>query len=99
MVLTGCVPDGARDCSALIKWKREGGPPPLPSEQEIRDATGYQQPDLAAWAEPAAGALQHTWLGHASYLAQLGGHNFLFDPVFSERCSPIQLVGPKRVLP
>ena len=83
----------------LMKWKREGGPPPRPSEQEIREVTGYQTPDLAAWASPAAGALQHTWLGHASYLVQLGGANLLFDPVFSSRCSPIQLVGPKRALP
>ena len=92
----GFVEKGFTD---VMKWKREGGPPRRPSEQEIREATGHQQPDLAAWASPAAGALQHTWLGHASYLVQLGGANFLFDPVFSDRCSPVQLVGPKRALP
>lgn len=83
----------------VMKWKREGGPPPRPSEQEIREVTGHQQPDLTAWASPAVGTIQHTWLGHASYLVQLAGVNLLFDPVFSNRCSPVQFAGPKRVLP
>ena len=83
----------------VLKWKSGGGPPARPSDQEIREVTGYQQPDLTAWASPRVGTLQHTWLGHASYLVQLGGASFLFDPVFSSRCSPVQLVGPKRALP
>jgi N-acyl-phosphatidylethanolamine-hydrolysing phospholipase D len=36
------------------------------------------------------------WLGHATGLLQAGGSNLLFDPVFSERASPISLIGPKR---
>lgn len=40
-----------------------------------------------------------TWLGHASFLFQFRGCNVLTDPVFSERCSPLQLVGPKRHTP
>ena len=47
----GFVEKGFTD---VMKWKREGGPPRRPSEQEIREATGHQQPDLAAWASPAA---------------------------------------------
>eukprot|EP01045_Picozoa_sp_COSAG04_P014431 COSAG04_NODE_1080_length_8401_cov_4.323898_4_plen_154_part_00 len=92
----GFVTKGGTD---VLKWKLKGGPPKMPSEAEIRRVTGWQRPDLASWAEPAAGALQHTWIGHASYLVQLGGHSFLFDPVFSERCSPVQFAGPKRALP
>ena len=92
----GFVTKGGTD---VLKWKLKGGPPKMPSEAEIRRVTGWQRPDLASWAEPAAGVLQHTWIGHASYLVQLGGHSFLFDPVFSERCSPVQFAGPKRALP
>ncbi|KAJ2810200.1 Protein-lysine N-methyltransferase efm4 [Coemansia furcata] len=45
---------------------------------------------------PAAGQLQVTWLGHASLLVQVDGATILCDPVFSQRCSPSQWIGPKR---
>lgn len=37
-----------------------------------------------------------TWIGHATALVQLGGMNFLTDPHFSERASPVQFMGPRR---
>ncbi|KAF8641647.1 hypothetical protein AX16_009873 [Volvariella volvacea WC 439] len=45
-----------------------------------------------------------TWLGHACFLVEFPtrsegvsrGVRVLFDPVFSDRCSPSQWVGPKR---
>ncbi|KAJ2471883.1 Protein-lysine N-methyltransferase efm4, partial [Coemansia sp. RSA 2320] len=40
--------------------------------------------------------VQLTWLGHASVLAQIDGATILCDPVFSDRCSPVQWLGPKR---
>jgi len=43
------------------------------------------------------GDVRVTWLGHASSLIQFSnGFNVLTDPVFSERASPSQWVGPKR---
>ncbi|KAF8429211.1 beta-lactamase superfamily domain-containing protein [Tirmania nivea] len=42
-------------------------------------------------------SLRATWLGHACYYAEFpGGFRALFDPVFSNRCSPIQFMGPAR---
>lgn len=38
-----------------------------------------------------------TWVGHATALLQLGPLNVLTDPVWSERASPFQWIGPKRV--
>jgi L-ascorbate metabolism protein UlaG (beta-lactamase superfamily) len=38
-----------------------------------------------------------TWIGHSSFLVRLPGLSFLTDPVFSQRCSPSQSIGPKRV--
>jgi len=35
-------------------------------------------------------------LGHSSHLLKLRGKYWLIDPVFSERASPLQWVGPKR---
>ncbi|MCB1178667.1 MAG: MBL fold metallo-hydrolase [Leptospiraceae bacterium] len=37
-----------------------------------------------------------TWIGHASTLVQLDGINILTDPIWSERCSPVNFAGPKR---
>ena len=38
-----------------------------------------------------------TWFGHASCLVELDGVRLLMDPVWSERCSPSQHVGPRRL--
>ncbi|MGI9350533.1 MAG: MBL fold metallo-hydrolase [Rhizobiaceae bacterium] len=40
-----------------------------------------------------------TMIGHATLLIQVAGLNFLTDPVFAERASPVQFAGPKRVNP
>jgi L-ascorbate metabolism protein UlaG (beta-lactamase superfamily) len=40
-----------------------------------------------------------TWFGHASALIELDGHRILVDPIWSQRCSPSQLVGPARLHP
>lgn len=37
-----------------------------------------------------------TWLGHAATLVQMSGFTLLTDPIFSERASAWQLVGPRR---
>ncbi|ROO88772.1 L-ascorbate metabolism protein UlaG (beta-lactamase superfamily) [Actinocorallia herbida] len=44
-------------------------------------------------------ALTVHWLGHGTSLVDIEGRRVLFDPVFSQRCSPSSLVGPKRVHP
>lgn len=41
--------------------------------------------------------LRATWLGHACYYIEFpGGLRVLFDPVFTERCSPVTWYGPVR---
>ncbi|MFC4016583.1 MBL fold metallo-hydrolase [Micromonospora sp. GCM10011542] len=37
------------------------------------------------------------WYGHASALIEIEGRRVLLDPVWSERCSPSALVGPRRL--
>jgi L-ascorbate metabolism protein UlaG (beta-lactamase superfamily) len=37
-----------------------------------------------------------TLINHASVLLQHGGVNIITDPIYSERASPVQFVGPKR---
>ena len=38
-------------------------------------------------------------VGHSSVLLQLGHTNILIDPIWSERCSPLSFLGPRRVRP
>jgi N-acyl-phosphatidylethanolamine-hydrolysing phospholipase D len=40
-----------------------------------------------------------TWIGHSTVLVQLDGANFLTDPQWSERASPLSFAGPRRVVP
>ncbi|MDQ6770493.1 MAG: MBL fold metallo-hydrolase, partial [Gemmatimonadota bacterium] len=40
-----------------------------------------------------------TWVGHTSFLIQIGGLNVLTDPMWSSRASPVQFAGPKRWVP
>lgn len=49
-------------------------------------------------ADPATAHQDHVfWLGHATTLLCLhSGTNIIFDPIFSDRCSPFSWIGPKR---
>jgi N-acyl-phosphatidylethanolamine-hydrolysing phospholipase D len=40
-----------------------------------------------------------TSVGHATFLIQIGGHNVLTDPMWSERASPVGFAGPRRLVP
>ena len=40
-----------------------------------------------------------TWIGHATLLIQMGGLNIITDPQFSDRASPFNWMGPKRIVP
>lgn len=40
-----------------------------------------------------------TWVGHATFLIQIGGLNVLTDPMWSDRASPVSFAGPRRLVP
>ncbi len=44
-----------------------------------------------------AEGLHITWFGHSTALIEIDGRRVLLDPVWSERCSPSQLAGPRRL--
>ncbi|MBW3573010.1 MAG: MBL fold metallo-hydrolase [Gemmatimonadetes bacterium] len=46
-----------------------------------------------------AGEIRVTWIGHASFLVQIGGRNVLLDPHFGPRASPFRWMGPRRLVP
>jgi L-ascorbate metabolism protein UlaG (beta-lactamase superfamily) len=46
------------------------------------------------------GHASFTFIGHSTFLIRLdNGTTILTDPIFSDRCSPVSWVGPKRVRP
>ncbi|MFD1546383.1 MBL fold metallo-hydrolase [Nonomuraea guangzhouensis] len=61
--------------------RRPGGPIPL---------------RVPPTGDPSPTGLSVIWYGHASTLVEIEGRRVLFDPVWSRRPSPSQLVGPKR---
>jgi L-ascorbate metabolism protein UlaG (beta-lactamase superfamily) len=56
-----------------------------------------QVPVSPAIPAPRHDGLRVTMVGHATLLIQLAGINLLTDPVWSQRASPSQIAGPKRV--
>ena len=49
-----------------------------------------------AFPKADANEILITAIGHSTFLLQVGGLNILTDPVWSERCSPVQWAGPRR---
>lgn len=61
-----------------------------------------QVPQVVLESVPdAVSPTEMSWLtvGHSTVLLRLGTRHLLFDPIWSERCSPSQWAGPKRVRP
>ena len=77
------------------KWQWNRWTKGVPDNPKDGYAFALMQPDVAFLAgnrsEPTL-----TWIGHASFLVQVGGVNLLTDPMFSERASPVSFAGPKR---
>ncbi len=52
----------------------------------------YPQPPMRV----GPGELHVTFINHSTVLLQIDGYNFITDPIFSARCSPLRWFGPKR---
>jgi N-acyl-phosphatidylethanolamine-hydrolysing phospholipase D len=71
--------------------------------QEIAPSPAYgsmptRQP-VVVTPRAARGYRSVTWVGHSTVLLQLGALNVLTDPMWSERASPVQFMGPRRMMP
>ncbi len=76
----------------LLKWQAQRKPGPWREYHE--EPYGPPPP-----REVALGALRVTFINHATTLIQLDGINVLTDPIYAERASPFDFVGPHRVRP
>jgi L-ascorbate metabolism protein UlaG (beta-lactamase superfamily) len=55
-------------------------------------------PEPRAFEAPA-GQIAVSWFGHSTALLEIDGYRVLTDPVWSERCSPSDVIGPGRLHP
>jgi N-acyl-phosphatidylethanolamine-hydrolysing phospholipase D len=80
------------------KWQWERWRNDLPKIPKAGWHFPLRHPDVpwlkANRTEPAL-----TWIGHATFLVQVGGANILTDPHLTQRASPVGFAGPKRVVP
>jgi len=82
---TSSMPSGQRDVLRRFRENSETRRPALPI------------PVVSTPHAPRTEGVHVTWFGHASCLVELDGVRLLMDPVWSERCSPSQHVGPRRL--
>ncbi|KAH7642714.1 N-acyl-phosphatidylethanolamine-hydrolyzing phospholipase D [Dermatophagoides farinae] len=64
------------------------------SKKDLNQHLPILEPNIST--EPPENSFRITWLGHASVLAEFDNMAVLTDPMFSERASPSQVIGPKR---
>ena len=85
-------PRGWRD---VLRWSMERrrqhlAPDPAPETFPIAQPMFSQRAD--------DDELSVTWVGHSTVLLQIGSLNILTDPIWSERASPVQFAGPRRLV-
>ncbi len=81
---------GEASFTDVMKWQRNGLKQKWPSAIENRI---YPPPPQKVLGND----ISTTWVGHSTVLIQTTGMNILTDPFFSNRASPFQFAGPKRV--
>jgi L-ascorbate metabolism protein UlaG (beta-lactamase superfamily) len=87
------IVDGHRNEAGLVdilKWQLSGNRQKWP--HSIENKLHAPPPERVHGKD-----LSVTWIGHSTVLIQTAGLNILTDPFFSERASPIQFLGPKRI--
>ena len=80
----------------VAKWRWQARQ--LAPDQHANYQPTTIKPDVAALVERRSNP-SLTWLGHATFLLQMGGLNILTDPHLTERASPLTWMGPARHVP
>jgi L-ascorbate metabolism protein UlaG (beta-lactamase superfamily) len=69
------------------------------AETEPKIPLGPFRTDVRAYRQAPESGLRVTWFGHSSMLLEIDGVRMLVDPVWEERASPVQWLGPQRFFP
>lgn len=87
-------PHGFKD---FLTWRLLERPRDARQPDPPRDSLPRRMPAIVR-PRAARGYRSATWVGHSSVLLQLGPLNVLTDPMWSERASPVQWIGPRRIM-
>lgn len=84
----------ARGLIDVLKWALTEDPGHWESVLQEKGIIG-EPPDSLVTGDD----IKITFINHATFLIQVDGMNILTDPIWSERASPFQWIGPKRMRP
>lgn len=83
---------GSKSLASLLKWrfssKKQKWPNRLKNPIRTKPKKRHDTDNFSV-----------TFIGHATILLQICGLNIITDPFFSDRASPLKLIGPKRARP
>jgi len=79
----------------VLKWWLGGNDKGIWHELNNEDVPSFPAPSNQSPADK----VKTTFINHASFLIQVDGLNILTDPIWSNRASPYQWIGPKRMRP
>ena len=68
------------------------------AEREPSRPLDRLSPIRGVYTTPPLSGLRVTWFGHSSMLVEIDGARVLVDPVWEQRASPSEWIGPKRFL-
>ena len=88
--------DGESFFSGRKSWSPESNPSKAADTAMPPPAVPVVRTDRDVLRTAPATGLRVTWFGHSSTLVQVDRVNVLTDPFWSERASPLQILGPKR---
>lgn len=90
----GARAHGAGDVARWMAERFRHPPPKNPPASALPRA----KPDFSS-PRALPETLGITWVGHSTFLVQVGGLNVLTDPMWSARASPVSWAGPRRLVP
>lgn len=78
----------------MTAWFTDSSPHSVPTT-----TPAYIRRSGSEFVTPPDSGLRITWLGHSTMLLEVDGAVILVDPVWGERASPFNWLGPQRFLP
>lgn len=78
----------------LLKWLTNRHPGTWETTSQSQARYGPKPPERVG-----PGELRVTFVNHSTFLIQFDGVNVLTDPIYEQRVSPFQFIGPKRTRP
>ena len=85
-----------RDFAEVLRWRAQRLTQTL-AKDPPRGSFPVATPTIS-YPRASDADFSATWIGHSTVLLQVGGINVLTDPVFSQRASPVQWAGPRRLM-